>query len=210
MRLFRTIASAHGGRVFANMGAAFNLSDELAAQVVRYFVPPIIKAVTRRTQTSQGLLNFLDFLGTYRLSRHWDNSEIFSHPDVERDGQAVLVMLFPQVVQVRRIVNNRARVLPVDPYVLEGIFPYVAVLALAAIEMRTRQPLSNILEHLAAETIDETALSNPHEGLAEEIRRRHALATASTQNTQQRSGISGILGSLFSRSGGRPDRQSAA
>jgi hypothetical protein len=209
MRLFRTIASAHGGRVFANMGAAFNLSDELAAQVVRYFVPPIVKAITRRTQTSQGLLSFLDFLGTHRLSRHWDNSDIFSHPDVEKDGQAVLVMLFPQVVQVRRIVNNRARVLPVDPYVLEGIFPYVAVLALAAIEMRTRQPLFHILEHLAAETVDETVLNNPHEGLAEEIRRRHA-AAAATHNTQQRSGISGIFGSLFSRSGGRPDRRSAA
>jgi hypothetical protein len=109
MRLFRTIAGAHGGRVFANMGAAFGISDELAAQAVRYFLPPIIKSIGRRTQTSQGLLQFLEFLGTRRFDRYMDDPSVFGHPTVEDHGRTILAALFPQPQHIRKIIANRAK-----------------------------------------------------------------------------------------------------
>lgn len=200
MRLFRTIAGAQSGHVFANMGAAFGLSDELAAQVVRYFVPPIIKSITRRTETAQGLLAFLEFLGNRRLSRYWNAPGIFGHPGVEAEGREILVMLFPQAAHVRKIVTNRAKVLPVEPFVLDAMFPYVAILALAAIEQKTREPLAAIFERLNQESVA-AAESNPYKGLAGEIRRRRV--TSKARDVSPRAGLVSVLGSLFARTDNR-------
>lgn len=201
MRLFRTIAGAQGGRVFANMGAAFGLSDELAAQVVRYLAPPIARTINKRTETSQGLLHFLEFLGSRRNDRCWNDPGIFGHPQVEAEGRAVLVALFPQAAHVRKIISNRAKVLPVPPETLEAIFPYVALLSLSAIERRTREPLGSILQNLAKERLDDAGMANPYKTLAGEIRRRRM--TSKARAVSQRSRLSGMLGALFSRGDAR-------
>lgn len=204
MRLFRTIARAQQGHVFANMGAAFGLSDELAAQVVRYFVPPIIKSITRRTETTQGLLTFLEFLGSRRLNRYWDARGIFGHPGVEAEGREILVMLFPQAAHVRKIVTNRAKVLPVEAFVLDAMFPYVAILALAAIEQKTREPLAAIFERLNQESRT-TPEDNLHKALAGEIQRRRV--TSKARDVSPRAGLVSVLGALFARN---PDNRTAA
>jgi hypothetical protein len=205
MRLFRTIAAAQGGRVFANMGAAFGISDELAAQAVRYFLPPVIRSVTRQTETSQGLLEFLDFLGTRRFDRFMDDPSLFGHPEVEGNGMAILAALFPRPAQVRKIITNRAKVLPIAPHILEAMFPYVAVMALGAIEHKTREPLASILEQLAGRRMDPRARQNPYGALAREIRGRKLHAKPGA-GQQQRGGLSGVLGGLFARK----DERSAA
>lgn len=202
MRLFRTIAGAQDGRVFANMGAAFGISDELVAQCVRYFIPPIIRSVTRQTESSQGLLQFLDFLGTRRFDRYMDDPSIFGDPFVEEQGRHILRALFPRGQQIRKIIANRAKVLPLTPQLLEVMFPYVAVLALGSIEQRTRQPLASILQRLARGRVDPQRLSNPYSALAQEIRhRRHA--TAPRKTAPRANPLSGVLG-LFGRKDERP------
>ena len=204
MRLFRTIAGAQEGRVFANMGAAFGISDELVAQSVRYFLPPIIKSITRQTESSQGLLQFLDFLGTRRFDRYMDDPTIFGHPHVEEHGRVILTALFPRGQQVRKIIINRAKVLPIPPQVLEAMFPYVGVLALGAIEQKTRQPLASILQRLARGRLDAQRMSNPYSALAQEIRRRR-VAAKQRKPAQQRAGaLSGMFGGLFARKDERP------
>jgi hypothetical protein len=204
MRLFRTIAGAHGGRVFANMGAGFGISDELAAQAVRYFLPPIIKSITRQTESSQGLLQFLEFLGTRRFDRYMDDPSIFGHPHVEEHGRVLLAALFPRGrEQVRKIIANRAKVLPIAPHILEAMFPYVAVLAFGGIEQKTRQPLGNILQRIARGRVDAQGLNNPYAALAREIRHRKA-ATAKPRTAARRtSGLSGVFGALFARGDAR-------
>lgn len=185
------------------MGAAFGLSDELAAQAVRYLVPPILKTINKRMETSQGLLHFLEFLGGRRNERYWNDPGIFGHPQVETEGHAVLVALFPQAAHVRKIISNRAKVLPVAPETLEAMFPYVALLSLAAIERRTREPLGEILQHLAKDRVDEAGMANPYKTLAGEIRRRRMTSKA---RGMRNSGLSGMFGALFSK----PDERSAA
>jgi hypothetical protein len=189
--------------VFANMGAAFGLSDELAAQTVRYFLPPIIRSITRQTETSQGLLSFLDFLGTRRFDRYMDDPSSFGHPHVEAQGRAVMAALFPKGQQVKKIILNRAKVLPIQPQVLEAIFPYVAVLALGGIEQKTRQPLASILQKLAQGRLDPQRLSNPYSALAQEIRhRKHAAKNA--VGVRRTNALTGMFGGLFGRSDARP------
>lgn len=202
MRLFRTIAGAHGGRVFANMGAAFGISDELAAQTVRYFLPPIIKSITRQTDTSQGLLHFLEFLGTRRFDRYMDDPSIFGHPHVEEHGRVILTALFPRPEQVRKIVANRAKVLPITPQDLEAMFPYVAVLALGGIEQKTRQPLGTILKQVASGRVDAQGLNNPYSALAREIRYRKT-GGKPRKDVRRAGGLSGMFGSLFAKGDAR-------
>jgi hypothetical protein len=200
MRLFRTIAGAHGGRVFANMGAAFGISDELAAQAVRYFLPPIIKSITRQTESSQGLLQFLEFLGTRRFDRYMDDPSIFGHPHVEEHGRVILAGLFPKgQPQIRKIIANRARVLPIAPHILEAMFPYVAVMALGGIEQKTRQPLGSILQQVVRGRVDAQGLNNPYSALAREIRQRKVAAKPRAP-MRRTSTLSGMFGGLFAKS----------
>ncbi len=185
--------------MFANMGAAFGISDELVAQSVRYLLPPIIRSITRQTESSQGLLQFLDFLGTRRFDRYMDDPTIFGHPHVEEHGRVILGALFPRGQQIRKIIVNRSKVLPIPAQVLEAMFPYVAVLALGGIEQKTREPLASILKGLARGRLDQQRLNNPYSALAQEI--RHRRVDGKPRKGPQRSGI---FGSLFARKDERP------
>jgi hypothetical protein len=189
--------------VFANMGATFGISDELAAQAVRYFLPPIVKSITRQTESSQGLLQFLDFLGTRRFDRYMDDPTIFGHPHVEEHGRIILGALFARDQQIRKIIANRAKLLPIKPQLLETLFPYVAVLALGGIEQKTREPLASILQRLARGRLDAQRLNNPYAALAQEIRRRKSAARP--RKTAHRAGaLSGMFSGLFTRKDERP------
>jgi hypothetical protein len=204
MRLFRTIASAQGGRVFTNMAATFGVNDELMAQVVRYFLPPLIKSILRRTESAHGLLYFLEFLGSRRNDRYLADPGIFGHPQVEAEGHAILATLFPNPAHLRKIIENRSRVLPLPPYILERMLPYIAIFALGAIENKTREPLRTILQRISSGQVDARAMSNPYRALAGEIRRRRL--TARGQDQDRRTGLSGMIGALFARA----DSQRAA
>ena len=190
--------------MFANMGAAFGVNDELIAQVVRYFLPPLIKSISRRTETSQGLLYFLEFLGGRRNDRYLADPGIFGHPQVEAEGHAILATLFPNPAHLRKIIDNRAKVLPVPPQMLERMLPYVAIFALGAIENKTREPMRTILHRISRGLVDDMAMSNPYRALAGEIRRRRL--TTRAQDQDRRTGLSGMIGALFARA----DTQRAA
>jgi hypothetical protein len=201
MRLFRSIAGAQGGQVFAHMGAAFGVNDELAAQVVRYFLPPITKSIARRMEHARGLVYFLEMIGSRRHDRYLADPGIFGHPKIEAEGRTILARLFPNPDQLDRIIANRIRVLPIPPALLEQMLPYVAILALGAIELKTRQPIKAIMVKLLQGRADPVAAANPYRALANEIRRRQ---TAEVQN--RRHGLSAVIGALFTRQ----DAQTAA
>ncbi len=188
--------------MFANLGAAFGINDELAAQVVRYFLPPIIKSVSRRMESSQGLVYFLEFVGTRRHDRFLADPGIFGHPKIEAEGRAILRTLFPNASKLQKIIGNRAKVLPLSPEMLERMLPYVAILALGAIELKTRQPLKSILLSVLNGRADPVAMSNPYKALAGEIRRRRV----AEHEQDRRGGISAVFGALFARA----DAQRAA
>ncbi len=180
------------------------MDDELAAQVVRYFLPPIKKCISRHMQTPQGLVYFLEMIGTRRHDHYLADPGIFGDPQVEEEGRTILSNLFANPGQLRRIINNRTKVLPVQPEILERMLPYAALFAIGAIEQKTRQPLQGILIKLLNGRADPVAASNPYKSLAAEIRRRHG--DLSDHEQVRRSGLSGIIGALFSK----PDSQEAA
>lgn len=196
MRLFRSIAGAQGGRVFANFGAAYGINDELAAQIVRYFLPPITKGVSRRMRSMQGLIDFLDILGARRFDRYLADPGIFGNPHVSAEGWMILRMLFPNAMHLQRVIGNRTKVLPVGPNMLESMLPYIAILALGAIELKTRQPLKEVCLRLLNGRADPVAVANPYRALAAEIRRRRIPDEA---YPERRSRIAAMLGSLFAR-----------
>ncbi|MGF1619871.1 MAG: hypothetical protein ACFCUR_04585 [Rhodomicrobiaceae bacterium] len=197
MRLFRSIAGAQGGQVFANMGAAFGLNDELAAQVVRYFMPPITKSIARRMESTHGLVHFLDLIGARRYDRYLADTEIFVLRHVAVEGQALLRELFPNPAHLQKIIGNRLKVLPVQPDVIEKMLPYIVILALGAIELKTRQPLKEVVIRVLNGRADPVAVTNPYRSLADEIRRRQMVAQG--REDERRSALTNVIGALFAR-----------
>jgi hypothetical protein len=172
MKLFQIIASAQSARVFANMGQSFGFGDELMAQTVRYFIPPITKAIEKRAQTPEGLLSVLEFLGSRRYDRFLDDPRIFGHEQVSKEGKRILDYIFVREARIKKIVENRAKVLPIDPLTLERLLPFIAVLVIGAIEVRTRRPLGVILYRVTKGTTDDRAIANPFLALAQHIKKQ--------------------------------------
>jgi hypothetical protein len=195
MKLYSIIASAQGGQVFVNMGSAFGLSEELAAQVVRYFVTPIRKTIEKRTESYKGLMSVLNFLASRRCDRYLTDPRMFGHPKVEEEGKQILNYVFHNADNIRKVVANRAKMLPVQPDQLEAMFPYVAVMAVGAMECRTRRPLTGVAQRLLGVPVGEGGMENPYAELVSHLQQRSAAAESGRS-----SGFAGVLGSLFSRS----------
>ncbi|ADP71378.1 hypothetical protein Rvan_2153 [Rhodomicrobium vannielii ATCC 17100] len=188
MKLFHIIAGAQNSRAFSNMGQVFGFSDEIMAQTVRYFIPPISKAIEKRAQTPDGLISILELLGSRRYDRFLDDPRIFGHPQVSKEGQRVLDFLFEREARLQKIVENRARVLPVDAATLRRLFPLIAVMVMGAVEVRTRRPLGVILHRVAKGETDDRAVANPFMALAQYLRK---------QEKQERDGRRRRLFSFF-------------
>jgi hypothetical protein len=172
MKLFQIIANAQGSHTFFNMGQAFGFSDELMAQAVRYFIPPMVKAIERRAQTSEGLLSVLEFLGSRRYGRFLEDPRIFGHDQVLKEGERVLGYLFAREERINRLVENRAQRLPIEPAVIHSLLPYIAVMVIGAIEVRTRRPLSVVWHRITKGATDDRAIANPYLALAGHLRRQ--------------------------------------
>ncbi len=172
MKLFHIISSAQGNRAFQNMGEAFGLSDELMGQTVRYFIPPIAKAIEKRAQTPEGLLSVLEFLGSRRYDRFLDDPRIFGHGQVLKEGERVLDYLFVRKERIKKIIENRTKVLPIEAATLEKIFPFIAVMTIGAIEIRTRRPLGVIWHRITKGATDDRALANPYLALAQYLKKQ--------------------------------------
>ncbi|MGO8955433.1 MAG: DUF937 domain-containing protein [Rhodomicrobium sp.] len=172
MKLFQIIASAQGSRAFFNMGQAFGFGDELMAQTVRYFIPPMAKAIEKRAQTPEGLQSVLEFLGSRRYDRFLDDPRIFGHAQVLKEGERVLDYLFVREARIKKIIENRAKVLPIEASALEKILPYIAVMVIGAIEVKTRRPLGVIWHRITKGASDDRALANPYLALVQYLKKQ--------------------------------------
>jgi hypothetical protein len=172
MKLFQIIASAQGGRIFLNMGEAFGFSDELMAQAVRYFIPPMAKAIEKRAESAEGVLSVLEFLGSRRYDRFLDDPRIFGHDKVLKEGERVLEYLFLREERVKRLIENRAQRLPLETAALSKLLPYIAVIVIGAVEVRTRRPLGVVWHRLTNGATGGRAIANPYLALAEHLKKQ--------------------------------------
>ncbi len=172
MKLFQIIAGAQGNRAFLNMGQAFGFSDEVMAQAVRYFIPPIAKALEKHAQTQEGLLAVLEFLGSRRYDRFLDDPRIFGHAQVAKEGERIVDFLFARESLVRKIVGNRAKVLPMDEVTLEKLLPFIAVMVIGGVTVRTRRPLGVILHRITKGATDDRSIANPFLALAQYLKKQ--------------------------------------
>jgi hypothetical protein len=93
--------------------------------------------------------------------------------------------------------------LPIRHDQLDAMFPYVAVMAIGALECRTRRPLAGIAARLSGASLDEGIMENPYAELVRRLRHREALAESGASGGRS-TGFAGVLGSLFSRNAPRP------
>ncbi|MBX2804628.1 MAG: hypothetical protein KTR19_01535 [Hyphomicrobiales bacterium] len=196
MRLFRSIANAQNGKIFYNMGAAFEINDELAAQVVRYFLPPLYKAMLKRMETPGGLMMLLELIGSRRHDRYLADPGIFTDPQIEAEGQSLLTTLIPNRNYIAKIIENRAQVLPVSPKNIEKMLPYITILVFGAVELKTRQPLKKVVLKINGDSGDGDSIDNPFTALANEIRERKM---AKGFEEEKRKSLTSVINILFRR-----------
>jgi hypothetical protein len=189
MKLFRIIADAQSGKIFDHMGQAFGLSGEMAAVVTRYFLPPIKKVLERRSDTLEGMVSVLEFLGSRRCDRVMDDPRMFGHARVAEEGERILNYLFGESGYRATLIEKRAKALQVEPRVLEQALPFIAVIAIGAVEKRTRRPLGVVLHRMAKGAIQPPELLNPYAALAAHIKKRQP----------SKPWRPSIFGSMFSR-----------
>ncbi len=106
-------------------------------------------------------------------------------PKSPRKGNAFSIISLLRKERVQKIIENRAKVLPIDPVTLEKLFPFIAVLAIAAIELRTRRPLGLILYRVTKGATDDRAIANPFLALVQYLKKQEQ-----QQKDQRRGGCS--------------------
>jgi hypothetical protein len=189
MKLFTIIEKAQGERAIANMGQAFGLTADLVALAVQYFLPAIVKAVEKRAETQEGLISLLEFFGATRYDRFLDDPRIFTHDRAVEEGERASLFLFQTEARIGKIIANRASVLPVGADDLNRMFPVICLMAVGAIEVRTRRPLAMIASRLNAATGSEQAIANPYLLLARHLKRQDA------ERSRKRSRLFGFFSS---------------
>jgi hypothetical protein len=86
-------------------------------------------------------------------------------------------------------VENRAQRLPIEPAAIHRLLPFIAVMVIGAIEVRTRRPLGVIWHRITRGAADDRAIANPYLALAEHLKRQER-----EQRDQRRRRLFSFLG----------------
>ena len=160
MRVFQIIASAQGAHIFSNMGQAFGIRRRIDGANRSVF-----RSTDHKNHREAGSNARRFDLGA-RIS--WfaplrpvpGRPQDLGHAQIAEEGQRIFNYLFVRKERRQKIIENRAKVLPIDPVTLEKLFPFIAVMAIAAIELRTRRPLGLILYRVMKGAADDRAIAN--------------------------------------------------
>ncbi len=148
------------------MAGAFGHREEAVAKALRYFIPPVVKAIEKKAHTADGLISVLEFLGSRRFDRFLDDPRMFGHIHVFAEGRRVLEFLFGHQDRLQRLVDNRAKALALEPGRIMELLPYVAIMVVGAVEVRTKRPLTLLVSRLAN---GGAAVANPYLALAQHL-----------------------------------------
>lgn len=179
MKLFRIIAGAQGGRVFANLGALVGLSEEDTARCVECLSQPLIEAVERRTGDREGVIDLLDLFSARRYDRFLTSTQIFGHPRSGTEGQRILDFLIEDRETLEHIIAVQQDKFGLERTTIDALLPYAAIMVMGAMEYRLREPFTEIVARLDNPELTAQAARNPFVTLAEVLRSR--LGTSSEQ-----------------------------
>jgi hypothetical protein len=172
MKLFRIIAGAQKGRVFANLGALVGLSEETTAKCVECLAQPLVDALGRRTSDRQGVIDLLDLFSARRYDRFITTTQIFGHPRSAAEGQRILDFLVGDRETLEHIIQTQQEKFELERTAVEALLPYVAIMVMGAMEHRLRQPFLDIVKKLDDPELVQQAERNPFVTLAELLRTR--------------------------------------
>lgn len=172
MKLFRIIAGAQKGRVFANLGALVGLSEETTAKCVECLAQPLVDALGRRTSDRQGVIDLLDLFSARRYDRFITTTQIFGHPRSAAEGQRILDFLVGDRETLEHIIQTQQEKFALERTAVEALLPYVAIMVMGAMEHRLRQPFLDIVRKLDDPELVQQAERNPFVTLAELLRTR--------------------------------------
>jgi len=172
MKLFRIIASAQEGRVFANLGGLVGLSEETTAKCVECLVQPLVDALGRRTSDREGVIDLLDLFSARRYDRFLTTTQIFGHPRSAAEGQRILDFLIGDRETLEHIIQTQQEQFELERTTVEALLPYAAIMVMGAMEHRLRAPFCEIVKKLDDPELVQQAERNPFVTLAELLRAR--------------------------------------
>ncbi len=219
MKLFRIIAGAQNGRVFANLGAVVGLSEDATAQCVECMAQPLVDALGRRTSDRQGVIDLLDLFSARRYDRFLTSTQIFGHPRSGDEGQRILDFLIEDRETLDHIRHAQQEKFGLERTTIDALLPYVAIMVMGAMEHHLREPFVDIVRKLDDPELLAQAEHNPFVTLAELLRSRGVTSEPSVaadseaavgEPSLQRTGEPGsLIHKLMSESGAQPAASSA-
>ncbi len=172
MKLFRIIAGAQKGRVFANLGALVGLTEETTAKCVECLAEPLVDALGRRTSDRQGVIDLLDLFSARRYDRFLTTTQIFGHPRSAAEGQRLLDFLIGDRETLEHIIRTQQEKFDLERTTVEALLPYAAIMVMGAMEHRLRGPFVEIVKKLEDPELLKQAECNPFVTLADVLRSR--------------------------------------
>ncbi len=172
MKLFRIIASAQNGKVFANLGALVGLPEEATAKCVECLSQPLVDALGRRTSDREGVIDLLDLFSARRYDRFLTTTQIFGHPRSAAEGQRILDFLIEDRETLDHIIRAQQDRFGLERTTIDALLPYVAIMVMGAMEHRLREPFTEIVRKLDDPELLAQAQRNPFVTLAELLRAR--------------------------------------
>ena len=193
MKLFRIIASAQNGQVFANLGGLVGLSEETTAKCVECLSQPLVDALSRRTGDREGVIDLLDLFSARRYDRFLTSTQIFGHPRSAGEGERILDFLIGDRETLDHIIAQQQDKFELERTTVEALLPYTAIMVMGAMEHRLREPFFEIVRKLEDPELVQQAERNPFVTLAELLRSRTgtgAEETADGENAAESGEIS--------------------
>ena len=133
MMLFSMLSAAQGGKSIAFLSRHFGLSNRQMTNVIRYFLPILMRGIQKNLAKNGGLTSLMKELDHGNYSSYYEDPNIYSNPDVRLNGLLIMEKAVGDEVVQKQMLSRIYLSTGVDPDCLQLILPYVTTLALSAL-----------------------------------------------------------------------------
>lgn len=161
------------------------------ALAVSYFLPELMAGIRSWTSTREGLQEFLNCLSDAEFERHYHAPGLVSDVTARTLGLSILAKITGARDIDPNTVQRAAALTRISTSDLDRILPYLTVLLMGALKLRSEKPLRRVLSDIRGNQHYGNAVADPFDELATIVMHPEAPVQLSPARR--------LLGALFQR-----------
>ncbi len=142
MMLFSMLSEAQGGKSIAFLSRHFGLSNRQMTNVIRHFLPILMRGIQKNFAKQGGLTSLLKTLDHDNYASYFEDPNIYSNPHVRNSGNIILEKALGSEEVQKQIMHRIYLSTGIDPDTLFLVLPYVTTLALSALYIKAHTSLN--------------------------------------------------------------------